>query len=67
MENISNIWKNRKLTLLGKINIVKTLALSKFIFNSFNLHLPENLSDKINSMIFHFIWQGKPSKVKKIT
>ena len=28
MEKVLNIWKCRKLTLIGKINIVKTLALS---------------------------------------
>ena len=64
---ILNIWKNRKLTLIGKINIVKTLALSKLIFNSSNLYLPKNLSDTINSMIFNFIWQGKPPKIKRMT
>ena len=54
MEKILNIWRKRKLTLIGKINIVKTLALSKLIFNSSNLNLPINLSDKIKSMIFNF-------------
>jgi len=29
LENILNSWKRRKLTLLGKINIVKSLGLSK--------------------------------------
>jgi len=67
MNKILNIWKNRKLTLIGKINIVKTLALSKLIFNSSNLNLSKNLSDTITSMIFNFIWQGKPPKIERMT
>ena len=48
MEKILNIWKNRKLTLIGsRINIVKTLALP--------------------NMIFNFIWENKPPKIKKMT
>ncbi|KAL9989282.1 hypothetical protein ACROYT_G003815 [Oculina patagonica] len=67
MEKVLNIWKNRKLTLIGRINIVKTLALSKLIFNSSNLSLPKDLPDTINNMIFNFIWEGKPPKIKKTT
>ena len=42
LEKILNSWKRRKLTLLGKINIVKTLGLSKLIYNASVLLLPEN-------------------------
>ena len=67
MEKILNIWKCRRLTLIGKINIVKTLALSKLIFNSSNLYLPLHVIDAANKMIFDFIWEGKPPKIKKST
>ena len=67
MEKVLNIWKNRKLTLIGRINIVKTLVLSKLIFNSSNLSLPKDLPDTINNMILNFIWEGKPPKIKKTT
>ena len=36
MERVLNVWKCRKLALIGRINIVKTLALSKLIFISSN-------------------------------
>ena len=67
MEKVLNIWKCRKFTLIGKINIVKTLALSKLIFNSSNLYLPPHVIDAANKMIFDFIWEGKPPKIKKAT
>ncbi|KAL9962045.1 hypothetical protein ACROYT_G031110 [Oculina patagonica] len=67
MEKILNVWKCRKLTLIGRINIVKTLALSKLIFNASNLYVPPRVVDETNNLIFNFIWEGKPPKIKKAT
>ena len=36
-------WKRRKLTLYGEINIVKTLGLSKLIFNASVLYIPHTM------------------------
>ena len=62
MEKILNIWKCRRLTLIGKINSVKTLASSKLIFNSSNLYLPPHVIDAANKMIFDFVWEGNHRK-----
>jgi len=48
-----NGWKRRKLTLLGRINIVKTLGLSKLIYNASVLSISKHLV--------------KPAKVKRST
>ena len=61
------IWQKRKLTLYGKINIVKTLGLSKLIFNASVLHMPDHFIEQINKITFNFIWDGKPSKIKRTT
>ena len=66
LEKTSSSWKTRNLTLYGKINIVKTLGLSKLICNASVLVIPE-LIKEINSIIFNFIWDGKPPKIKKLT
>ena len=60
-------WQRRRLTLYGKINIVKTLGLSKLIFNASVLYTPHNYIEKINKIIFNFIWDGKPPKIKRKT
>ena len=65
MEKVLNAWKCRKLTLIGRINIAKTLALSKLIFNASNLYVPPHVIDEANKLIFNFIWEGKPPKIKK--
>ena len=67
MEKVLNTWKRKKLTLIGRINIVKTLALSKLIFNASNLYVPPHVIGEANKLIFNFIWEGRPPKIKKST
>ena len=66
LEKTLNCWKRRNLTLCGKKNIVKTFGLSKLIYNSSVLVTPENLIKEIEKLIFTFIWDGKPAKIKKV-
>ena len=56
LEQTLNTWKRRKLTLYGKINIGKTLGLSKLIYNT-----------SVLKITFNFIWDGKPAKIKRST
>ena len=58
-------WKARKLSLTGKILIVKTLGISKFALISSLLHVPDHIIKSINTIIFSFIWGGKTDKVKR--
>ena len=58
MEKTLNNWKRRKLTLLGKISIVKSVGL---------LPVPKNLCDQVNKVTFNFIWDNKIAKIKKKT
>ena len=64
VQRILNSWKRRKLTLLGKINIVKSLGLSKLTYNASVLTLPEDFDKKVNKTILDFIWDNKPHKIK---
>ena len=67
MEKVLNSWKCRKLTLIGKINIVKTFkALSKLMFNASNLYVPPHIIDEANKLILNFHdLERQPSKNKK--
>ena len=56
-ENIRKLlscWKYRRLTLLGKITVLKSLAAS-------NHHAIK----EINDMFYHFLWNGKGDKIKR--
>ena len=63
---VLNIWSGRQLTILGRIAIVKTLALSKIVYNCSVLEVPLDFAKKVNSITFSFIsWNFKPGKIKE--
>lgn len=57
-------WQHRKLTLLGKITVIKTLALPKLIH--LLTALPNLSPSKINEF-YYFVWNGKTNRVKRNT
>ena len=57
----------RDLTLIGKITVIKCLALTKLIHVASILELPGRFAQKVNSLIFKFIWNDKLPKIKKAT
>ena len=59
-------WSHRKLTLMGKITVVKTFALPKLIYPFTILADPDKqIINKLNFEIFSFIWDSKPEKNSK--
>jgi len=67
LQRILDSWKRRKLTLLGKINIVKSLGLAKLTYNASVLPLPKDFDKQVNKTLFDFIWDNKPHKIKNNT
>ena len=67
LEQTLHSWKRRNLTLIGRINIVKTLGLAKLIYSTSLLTISKPLIDAINKIIFRFIWEDKPPKIKRKT
>lgn len=60
-----NSFKRKKLTLHDRIKIVKTLGLSKLIYDTSVLVIPGHYVKEINNLTFNFIWEGKPANIKK--
>ena len=56
-----------KLTLLGKINIAKSLGLSKLILIASVLPVPKKFCDQANKITFNFIWDNKIAEIKRNT
>ena len=65
LKNTLKNWKRRKLTLHGRIKIVKTLGLSKLIYNTSVLEIPDCYVKEIKKLSFDFTWEGKPAKLKR--
>ena len=58
-------WKTRKLT--PKISLIKTNILSKIIHILTSLPAPEKILTNINNILFSFLWDNKPDKIKRKT
>ena len=67
LKKVLNIWRMRHLTILGRIAIVKNLAISKLVFSSSVLNTPADFVKEVNSNIFSFVWNFKPDKIKRKT
>ena len=53
------LWKWRNLTVLGRVQIVKTFAISKFLYRASQLPLSSEIIKSANKIIYDFIWKGK--------
>ena len=57
-------WKWRGLTLLGKIQIVKSFIIPKVLSKASLITVTEDLIKEINSLIYRFVWKGN-DKIKR--
>ena len=67
-EKISNLienWQFRRLTLLGKIVVIKSLLLSQLVYIMSPLPTSHEFLKDINSLFYKFLWNGKSDKIKR--
>ena len=67
LRRILNIWSSRDISIYGRINVVKTIAISKLTFVCSVLNTPDKFTNKVNKLIFDYVWKHKNPKVKKST
>ena len=66
IENLLCNWNRRNISLLGRIQVVKSLALSKIVHFLIALPTPEKeYMRKIDKRFYRFLWRSKPPKIKK--
>ena len=70
-ENLIKSWRYRKLSILGRIQIAKSLLMSQFIYLMQATILPDQILTRINRLLFKFIWKNndtyKENDLKNIT
>ena len=64
IKNIFSLWNKRSITIIGRIQIVKSLALSQLTYTATSLHYPKDICHMIQSLIRSFVWKYSNSKVK---
>ena len=66
VEKVLNSWRNRKLTLFGKVTIIKSLALSKFVHLFLALpNPPGELLKRLDRLFYKFLWNNGPDRIKR--
>ena len=61
-------WQHRKLSLLGKVTVIKSLALSKLVHLLTSLpDLNQQKFNELNTLFYNFIWNGKSERIKRNT
>ena len=65
IESILNIWKCRKLSLKGKVLIIKSLILPQMTYLLSVCYCPERILKQFETIILRFLWENKPPKIKK--
>ena len=58
-------WKNRSLSLIGKVLILNILGFSKLLFVSAILSPPQWVYDRINRIIWPFLWGSRIETVAR--
>ena len=65
-EQVIKHWNKRQLTPMGKITVIKTFIMSKFIHIFTTLPSPkEEKLQTIKKMIYSFLWDSKTDKIKR--
>ena len=62
IENTLKMWNMRQLTLIGKIVIFKTLAISQIVYISSISSVPRCILTELNKIHNNFIWDNKRPK-----
>jgi len=63
VKKLMNIWSARSLSLYGKVTILKSLIVPKFVYVLLLLTTPKGVIQELNRLILKFLWKG----VDKVT
>jgi len=59
-----NMWKMRGLSLIGKIQVIKTFGVSQMLYITNMVGCSHDFIIEVNTMIFDFLWNGR-DKIKR--
>ena len=65
-KKLINIWSSRGLSIYGKVTVIKSLLLPKFVCITSLLPTPNNVIKDLNQLLFKFLWRGK-DKVTRLS
>ena len=67
IKNLIKIWKQRNLSWIGRIMIIKTLIISQITHLLSAIYIPDKFLKEMDKLIFSFLWNNKPARIKRET
>ena len=58
IKKLINIWSSRGLSVYGKVTIIKSFLIPKFVYVCSVLPTPKELVKELNQLLFKFLWNG---------
>ena len=65
IKKLIRIWSSRGLSIYGKVTLIKSVLIPKFVYISSLLPIPKEFVKELNQILFHFLWKG-PDKVTRV-
>ena len=65
LENLLNMWQARKLSIKGKITLLRAQAMPLILYTSSVLYISDEIVNKIETLFFKFLWPKDKHHVKK--
>ena len=65
LSSLLNMWSQRKLSLKGKVAVLRSIILPQILYIATVLYTPEWVIEKVENLFFNFLWSGKKHHVKK--
>ena len=66
IKKLINIWSSRCLSIYGKVTIIKSFLIPKFVYVCSLLPTPKEIVNKLNQLLFKFLWKGT-DKVTRVS
>ena len=64
-KQIINMWKQRDLPLIGRVQIIKTFITALFQYSISAVDIPETYIKEVESVIYACVWKDKKTRVKR--
>ena len=65
IKSVIELGQFRRLTLIGKITLIKSLLVSQLVYILTPLPTFTEALQKVNKLLFDFLWNGKGDKIKR--
>ena len=65
LQSTLKLWKRRNLSWIGRITVIKTQCISKLNYTISSVETPEWFTNRVETLLNDFLWNGKPPRVKQ--